>query len=1111
VKEAAQSSYLARFDLFEVNPRSGELSKNGERIRLREQSFQVLAMLLERPGEVITRQEIQQRLWPNDTVVEFENSINAAIRRLRAALGDSSEEPRYVETLARRGYRFKASVVWTESQPREAQAAAPRMVSPPVDSPASHLIGKRVSHYRVLEILGGGGMGVVYKAEDLTLGRWVAMKFLPEERGQDAKARERFEREARAVSSLSHPNVCPIYEFDEYEGQPFIVMELLHGKTLRERLAEGAFRLTDTAGLDIAVQVASGLEAAHETGIIHRDIKPANIFVTEKNVAKILDFGVAKVLEAGEAQELAATASGGGISSKAVAENLTRSGLKPGTAGYMSPEQIRGDLLDVRTDIFSFGVVLYEMATGDRAFRSETERIQQEAVLTGNPRSARQLTPELSPKLEAVISKCLEKARDERYRNGSELHRALVEVQHHESARRHEERKSKATRRLAFSSLIILACALGITAGVKYWRSHPAIKLTDKDTIVLSDFTNTTGDPVFDDTLKQGLSVELEQSPFLKLLSEDKVNRTLKLMGRQAGESVTPALAREICQRTGSKATLTSSIAALGSQYVIGLKAVDCQTGDTMAEAQQQAPSKEAVLKALDAAGATMRGRLGESLSSVQRYATPLEEATTPSLEALNAYSLGHKTLNTKGYTAALPFYKRAVELDPNFAMAYGNISSIYHNLNEIGRGAENGRKAFELRDKVSERERFSIESTYYYTTGELENAAQVYKLWQQTYPRDATPVLDLGAVSNVLGNYEKALDEGKEAMQLDPDNVLSYVNLSAYYANLNRLEEAEAVLKQAEERKLESEDLLVNRYLLAFLKGDEGHMEKLAASAMGKPGTEDLLLAMQADTEAWYGKLERARELTRRAMDSAQHNDAEESAAMYEAAAGLREVESGNRDQARANVNTAVKLAQNRDVRAVAALVLARAGDTGAAAKLAAELDTAFPLDTLVQRYWLPTIRAAIALERKDPRRAIELLQTSSMIELGSPGAFDVLPLCPVYLRGEAYLMLRDGKAAAAEFQKFIDHPGVVANFPWGVLARLGLGRAYATEDDAKARTAYQDFLTLWKDADPDVPILKQAKTEYAKFSKPKAVPAEASSGSAIASTPNRGHTPHR
>jgi tetratricopeptide (TPR) repeat protein len=458
-----------------------------------------------------------------------------------------------------------------------------------------------------------------------------------------------------------------------------------------------------------------------------------------------------------------------------------------------------------------------------------------------------------------------------------------------------------------------------------------------------------------------------------------------------------------------------------------------------------------------------------------------VEEATTPSLDALKAYSLGVKTGNAKGQTAALPFIKRAVALDPNFAMAYNWMAEIYTILNEAGLGAENARKAYELREKASERERFHIEGNYYLTvTGELEKATQTFELWQQTYPRDAQPYRSLGFISTDLGNWEKALEEFREAARLEPNNAVNYLDLGIAYTTLNRLDEAEAVYKQAEGRKLENEGLLQNRYWLAFLKGSAAQMAQLVSAAMGKPGAEDLLLAAQADTEGWYGKLKNAHELTGQAMDSAQHNDAKETAAGYQAEAALRDVESGNREQARAAAKAAVKLAPNRDVRAMAALALARAGDTVGAEKLAAELDKTFPLDTLVQGYWLPTIRAAVALGRKDPNRAIELLKVASRIELGAPTELAIF-LCPIYMRGEAYLMLHDGNRAAAEFQKFIDHRGVVANFPWGALAHLGLARAYALQGDtAKARTAYKDFLTLWKDADPDVPILKEAQTEY-------------------------------
>jgi tetratricopeptide (TPR) repeat protein len=411
--------------------------------------------------------------------------------------------------------------------------------------------------------------------------------------------------------------------------------------------------------------------------------------------------------------------------------------------------------------------------------------------------------------------------------------------------------------------------------------------------------------------------------------------------------------------------------------------------------------------------------------------------------------------------------------------MAYENMSDVYGNLGEEGRSGENIRKAYELREKVSERERFRIEATYYLgETEELEKAAQTAELWQQTYPRDFTAYQRLGGIYAGVGNWEKALEADREALRLEPNYLNNYLNLGDAYTALNRLEEAEAVHKQVDERKLQNEWVLLYRYYLAFLKGNAAQMVQLASAAMGKPGTEDSLLGAQADTEGWYGKLKNARELTRKAMDSAQQNDAKERAAAYRAMAALREVESGNREQARAEANAALKLAPNRDMRAISALALARAGGTVMAEKLAAELDKSFPLDTLVQRYWLPTIRAAVALEHKDPNGAVELLQVAGAIELGEGR------LLPVYLRGEAYLMLHDGSRAAAEFQKFIDHRGLVRNFPWGALARLGLARAYALQGDkAKARAAYQDFLTLWKDADPDIPILKEAKTEYANL----------------------------
>jgi tetratricopeptide (TPR) repeat protein len=555
-------------------------------------------------------------------------------------------------------------------------------------------------------------------------------------------------------------------------------------------------------------------------------------------------------------------------------------------------------------------------------------------------------------------------------------------------------------------------------------------------------------------------------------------------MNRSPNDRLTENVARELCQRAGSKAMLAGSIESLGSQYVIGLKALNCTNGESLAREQVQAAAKEEVLKALSTAARSVRGKLGEALATVQKFDTPVEQATTPSLEALKAYSLGLKTWNMKGDSAALPLFKRAVELDPQFAIAYARLGSAYRNLDELTLSAENIRKAFSLREKVSERERLYIEVRYYrIVTGEFEKWAQVCELWKQTYPRDRVPYNDLGHVYSAFGQYDKSVEEAREALRLEPNTQANYSNLARYYLSLNRLDEAEAVLKNAQERKLEGRDLLWIRYEVAFVKGDEGEMTRLVEQAAGKPGLEDQMLDFQADTETYHGRLAKARELRRRAVNLAKDNDATEAAAIYLGDASLEEAYSGETKQARSDADEALRLASNRAVRGDAALALALVGDTTRAEKLADEFNQSFPVDTRVQRYWLPTIRAVLALEGQKADKAIDALQVATPYELGPLGGLTGC-LCPAYARGQAYLMLHNGSAAAAEFQKIIDHRGIVTNFPLGALAHFGLARANVLQGDTvKAKAAYQDFFTLWKDADPDIPILKEAKAEYEKL----------------------------
>ncbi len=938
--------------------------------------------------------------------------------------------------------------------------------------------------FTISDFVAAGGMGVVYKAEDSELLRSVALKFLPERIALDPQARARLRREAQAASALNHPNICTIYEVGEHQGQGFIALEFLEGMNLKQYIAGKPLEIAPL--LRLGTEIADALDAAHGEGICHRDIKSANVFVTRSGHAKILDFGLAKGVPGPVLIDQSAAPAR--TSKDALHEQLTTPGTLAGTAAYMSPEQVRGQDLDARTDIFSFGIVLYEMTTGVLPFRGADVAATCQAIVESVPEKPSILRPDLPPKLEEIILSALEKDREARCQHASDIRTALQQFDEElQSARRaaplldNVRRLRSRNQKLLLGMVCAIALAM-IVAATTYYGTRPR-KLTEKDTIVLADFVNTAGDPVLGDALKAGLAADLSQSPFLNLLSDDVVNKQLHYMGRPPETALTADVAREVCRRAGSQAMLLGSIARIETHYAITLKALNCENGDPLDVEQAEADRRERVLGKLHQVAKSMRNKLGESLASVQKYDTPLEQATTSSLEALQAYSSAARAARLQGDSAAIPLFKRALELDPNFVAAIVDLGITYCNLGEEDLCVDFVSKAYQLRDRASERERFSVESSYYmFVTGELEKAAGTYEEWKQLYPRDLAPYINLGLVDSDLGLDEEALANDKQGLALRKDNSVVYRDLSFDYLNLNRLEEAKSVLNEARTRKLDG-SLAKNYYQLAFLTNDAAEMARAVSAAGGRSGVKPEMLAIEADTEAFHGHLRVADEISRLSIAAASREGDKESAADAELTEALREAEFGDVASARQHAAAAFALAKTRDVQVATALAFARAGDAHRAQSMRNSLQKHFPDDTLLVSYWLPTIQAAIAISHGKAAEAVTDLQETSRYELGG----GVLPfsagasMYPVYLRGEAYLRLKQDDKAAVEFQKIIDHRGLVWNFPLSSLAYLELARARINSDPTAARAAYQQFLNLWQSA--DAPIWSEAKKEYARL----------------------------
>lgn len=978
--------------------------------------------------------------------------------------------------------------------------------------------GTKLGRYEIREQLGVGGMGEVYLAYDGELHRSIALKILPPEIAQDAQRMHRFIQEARSASALNHPNILTIYEIGKSDGLHFIATEFIDGENLREHFKNSRLRLSDL--LDIAAQIASALAKAHNSGIIHRDIKPENIMVTRDGYVKLLDFGLSKLTEQAATDPEAPTQP----------FINTEPGKVMGTTRYMSPEQARGLEVDHRTDIWSLGVVLYEALTGHPPFEGKTNTDLIVSILEREPPPISRFNSEVPNQFERIIRKTLAKDVDERYQVVKDLQidlknlkreleveaeidrtvppevRAAVSTKSHTDSNPTAQRSAVAT---APASTQSISSAEYVVSGIKQHKVAVFVGVllialvgggflllkrartpafTDKDTILLADFTNTTGDNVFDGALKQALAVQLGQSPYLSIAPDDRIRETLRFMGRPPDERLTRDVAREICLRQGIKALLAGSISSLGSNYVLSLEALNAQSGEVFAREQVEAATKEEVLRALGTISSKLRERLGESLASIQKFDAPIEQATTSSLEALKSFSMGDEKRASGKYEEAIPLYKRAVEIDPNFAVAYARLSVMHFNLRESEKSAEYAERAFGLRDRVSERERFYISSNYYQNvTGDVEKSIETLELWKQTYPRDYVPLNNLAVNFALLGNFEKQLQAALEAMKLNANAASPFTNMAWAYLRLNRFDEAAQVMEQAKALDKVSIGMRSSMYVLAYLRDDSNTMKQHIDWASGKP-VEAAIARLQAEGNYNSGRLSEAEQIRKRGIDLAQGRNQKELAARIQLDAAINDAAVGDCVAATEAANKALSLMKGKEQQSQASAVFAFCGDSARAATMIDDLARRFPDDTEINHITLPLVRAFAELS-KSPDKTIELLEPVRRYERG-----EFAMLWPKYLRGLALMKLNRNLDAIKDFQEILENRAV--SFFSGIhpTSQLQLARAWtaaAREGDTaarenalvSARKAYQDFLAMWKDADPNIPLLQQAKAEYSKL----------------------------